>query len=384
MRFSIFVFISIFWLSLNAQSTITSRYLDIEVSENKVYTHTTTNKMVIWDVVKDTVLSVKKQVSCIGLQHNNLGAYISSEGAIMAEDANETWKAIGTVKGTPYFLLFDSKNKPAVLTDKGLYYNKRFFLPTEMHRIGNNEVSIDAKKMSKPTLTYVDKDDNIWITYDLGHFSELYIFDTKKGIFIRNKVLYVKDDKKETDYEKYLRDYREKQLKKYPFYVKKDQGRLVYKFPTELPIHYGIKSITQDNKGHYYFSEGLAFSNKKNGFFIYEKSNIPDFYKPIEKLEKDFKAEEEILGPLTFNTFNNSLYYYSSLGFFRIVPSVDRIRKELIIDPNTLLYNKLIPHVYGHLMQVTEFHFLDEERFVFLTTEYGFGYYDGENLAIFN
>lgn len=384
MRFSLFVFIGTLWMSLNAQSTITSRYLDIAVSENKVYTHTTTNKMVIWDVVKDTVLSVKKQVSCIGIQQNNLGAYVSSEGAIMAEDANENWKAIGTVKGTPYSLLFDSKNKPVVITNNGLYYNKRFFLPTETHRIGNNELSVDAKKMNKPTLTYVDDNDNIWITYDLGHFSELYIFDTKKGMFIRNKVLYVQDDKKETDWEEYLRDYKEKQFKKYPFYVKKDQGKMVYKFPTELPIHYGIKSITQDNKGHYYFSEGLAFSNKKNGFFIYEKSNIPDFYKPIEKLEKDFKSEEEILGPLTFNPFNNSLYYYSSLGFFRIVPSADRIRKELIIDPNTLLYNKLIPHVFGHLMQVTEFHFLDKERFVFLTTEYGFGYYDGENLAIFN
>ena len=340
--------------------------------------------MVIWDVVKDTVLSVKKEVSCIGIQHNNLGAYVSTDGNIITEDTSGNWKPIGMVKGKPFSIIFDSKNKPIVISDNGLYYNKRFHLPTETHRIGNSELSIDTKKMSKPTLTYIDHNDNVWITYDLGHYSELYIFDTNKGLFIRNKVLYVKDDKKETDYEKYLRDYKEKQLKKYPFFVKQDQGRFVYKFPTELPIHYGIKSITQDDKGHYYFSEGLAFSNKKNGFFIYERSTIPDFYKPIEKLEKDFKSDEEILGPLTFNPYDKSLYYYSNLGFYKIVPSADRIRKELIIDPNTLLYNKLIPHVYGHLMQVTEFHFLDENRFVFLTTAYGFGYYDGENLAIFN
>jgi len=35
-------------------------------------------------------------------------------------------------------------------------------------------------------------------------------------------------------------------------------------------------------------------------------------------------------------------------------------------------------------MNVTKILFMDKTRFVFLTKQYGFGYFDGENVNLFN
>lgn len=365
-----------------AQNAPQSKYTDIKTSGDMVYALTRSNKIVAWDVKKDTILFVQKDVACIGIKNNGTIAQIATDGNIKEYNGSD-WTTLGKAEGKPFALVYTSKNKHVAITSRGIYYNKRFFLPTESNRIGNGELSLSKKSLDEPSLVYIDNQDRLWITYNLGHFNDAYVFDTNKSLFVRDKILFVKDEKKEVDWDKYIKEYRNKQLKKYPFFVKKSGNDIVYKFPSEMPISYGIKSIAQDKKGSYYFSEGLAFSNK-TGFFCYEKSNIPDFYRPKENIEKSLKQEGEILGPLVYNKFNDTFYYYSNMGFFQTSIGSSRTAKELIIDPNVLLYEGMIEHVYGHLMNVTKFEFLDKNRFVFLTTEYGFGYYDGENLNIYN
>ena len=137
----------------NAQQHITSRYLDIEVNNNVVYTLTTSNKLVVWDVVKDTVTTIKNEVVCIGKQHQNLGAYITKSGDIVTENPKGNWNTVGSLQATAFSLHFDANNKPIVVSSDGVYYNKRYHLPTETNRFGNNTHSLETKKMLKPSLT---------------------------------------------------------------------------------------------------------------------------------------------------------------------------------------------------------------------------------------
>ena len=48
---------------------------------------------------------------------------------------------------------------------------------------------------------------------------------------------------------KRLNKHKKRQLKKYPYYVQKQGETYSYKFPAELPLYYGLKSICQNNKG---------------------------------------------------------------------------------------------------------------------------------------
>jgi len=118
--------------------------------------------------------------------------------------------------------------------------------------------------------------------------------------------------------------------------------------------------------------------------FEYQITSEKKFYTIVEHTENSFKKQNEIIGPMSYNRYNETLYYYSNYGFFKLHKEESKFTNELVVDPNVLLYTKKIPHNYGSVMNVKKMLFIDETRFVFLTKQYGFGYYDGENINLFN
>ena len=362
-----------------------SRYTDVTTKNDLIYSLSRTHKLVVWDMNKGDISYIKKEVSCIYTNQKNEVYCVTIDGEIQKEITANKWKKVGAFTGTPFAVFTTASNKIASISSKGVKYNNKYYMPKEKNRIGNGMYSFKNSKLRKPQLTYIDQKDRIWISYDFGKFSEVFIFDTKKSAFLDHKPLSIIDEKKTfNSKEDYLKDYRKKQFKKYPYHVKKLGKEFVYKFPTELPLYYGIKSITQDKSGNYYLSEGLAYSHKKNGVFEYLITPEKRFYSIVENSETSYKKQSEIIGPMEYNNFNESLHYYSNYGFFKLHKTESGYRNELVVDPNILLYTKKISHNYGSVMNVTKIRFMDKTRFVFLTKQYGFGYYDGENVNLFN
>lgn len=362
-----------------------SKYADITTKNNLVYALSKTNKLVVWDMQNGNLSYIKKEISCIYSNNKNEVFCVNLDGEILKETKPNQWKKVGAFTGTPYAIVTTSLNKIASISSRGIKYNNKYFMPSEKNRIGNGMYSFKNDKLRKPQITYIDNKNRIWISYDFGKFSEVFIFDTKKSAFINYKPLSILDEKKTfNSKEDYLKDFRKKQFKKYPYHVKKIGKEYCYKFPTELPLLYGIKSITQDKLGDYIFSEGLAHSHKKNGLFEYQTTQEKKFYTVTEHIETSFKKQNEIIGPLVYNKHNETLYYYSNYGFFKLHKKESKFTNELIVDPNVLLYTKKIPHNYGSVMNVKKICFLDKTRFVFLTKQYGFGYFDGEVINLFN
>lgn len=363
-----------------------SKYVNIEVKNSLVYAISKTNKLVVWNMNDGNIVYIKKNISCISKSKKDEMYCATIDGEILKEVGSNKWKKEGGFTGKPYAVFKTKNNQIVSLSSKGVKFNNKYFLPTEKHRIGNGMYSYKNNKLRKPNLTYIDSKDRIWISYDFGKFSEVFIFDTKKGSYINNKLLLVADDKKDyNSKEEYMAVLRKKQLKKYDFYMKKEGKGYSFRFPVEVPLYFGLKSICQDEKGNYYFSEGLAYSHRNSGIFAYTKTPTKDFYQVKEHLEKQLNLQRnEIIGQVAFNPYDKSLYYYSNYGFHKIINKDGKLINEPIIDPNVLLYEGAISHEYGKLINVKKIVFTGEEQFVFLTSQYGFGHFDSANINLYN
>ena len=189
---SLFVFIH-----LNAQNTIDfkSKYVDVFTKNNLVYALSTTNKLVVWNMGNGDISYIKKEISCIYSNNNQLYC-VNLDGEIQKEIKPNKWKKVGAFTGTPYAIVTTSLHKIAAISSRGIKFNNKYYMPTEKNRIGNGMYSFKNKKLRKPQLTYIDNKDRIWISYDFGKFSEVFIFDTKKSAFINHKSLSILDEKK--------------------------------------------------------------------------------------------------------------------------------------------------------------------------------------------
>lgn len=382
--FILLAFTSLNIIAQNKQLPV-SKYVNIEAKDSLVYAVSKTQKLVVWNIYTGNISYIKKNVSCIQQIKNKKILIATPEGEVLEETAKNKWKKVFAFTGKPYFVHKNSLNKYLAISSKGIKYNNKYYLPTEKNRFGNGIYSYKNKTLRKPDLIYVDKKDRIWLSYNFGKFAEVFIFDSKKSAYVNYRKLNVVDDQRDFNSEtEYLADLRKKQFKKYPTYVQKDKSGYIFKFPIELPLEYGLKSICEDKKGTMYFSEGLPYSHNKNGIYTYSKTSKPNFYSVRHNLEKGFKKQSEIIGPLVINPHNQELYYYSNYGVHKLIKKGNDYTSELIADPNILLYEGMIPHQYGSIMDVKKLIFTSENKFTFLTTQYGFGHFDGENVVMYN
>lgn len=91
---------------------------------------------------------------------------------------------------------------------------------------------------------------------------------------------------------------------------------------------------------------------------------------------------QEYLGPTCFNPFDNSFYYYSDKGFFKISKDKDSYSKALVFKPK-LKWTSGMAHSVGYQMSVKKFEFISSNELVFLTANNGIGYYNGKVVKYF-
>ena len=295
----------------------------------------------------------------------------------------------------PYILVFDKNSNPIVISDKGLIYEDKIFEPLNVKHnhifYGIKSMEDKKKVFMNPDLIFLDSKNRLWLTYDRGEFGEdILFFDLEKKEFYRDNYLMLDSDysltKDEDDI--YFQDLK----KTFPDEIKVTEKDTLYKFPNQLPIFNPIRGIVE-KEGKLFISQSLIHFSVDSHFSLLYDFDSGDFYKsfnltkillefvPYNQYEKDLYVNE-FLGPLHLSKFNNSVYYYSDKGFFRIIEDEGKYNKEFIFKP-WITWSATNRNNLGADINVTKFEFISEKELVFLTTNNGIGYYNGTEVKYF-
>lgn len=372
-----------------------SDYKNFEIINNTVYALTKGDVLVLFDLKKEKIIRIIDSVIAITKCNKKEVVYIKSDNKIIGFKSGIKEKIpAGFVL---YRLLYDNKNNSILITDKGLVYTNKRYNPTNIkyfHRFYKYKSQNDRTKVfHNPDLVYLDSHNRLWLTYDKGEFGEdILFFDLEKKEFFESDYLYLKDNSNKKDFYN-SKEYEGRLLDSFPDKIKNESNKLLFKFPNNLPIKYGVKGISENKKGemlisqslmHFYVSGELAIIKKTdlNGFYDSFSINEILEYEKINGAKRDFENLNEYIGTNTFNIFDNSFYYYSDKGFFKINQDMDNYSKQLFFKP-WITWTSGLANSVGYKMNVIKFEFIKEKEIVFLTSNNGIGYFDGNRVIYF-
>ena len=258
----------------------------------------------------------------------------------------------------------------------------------------------------------------VWFAYNEGEWGgNVCFFDLNKKEFIYDKWLRLDDDVKYLD----KNDYFEKLNKKFPELIKVTEKDTVYKYPYNSSISSVTKGVAYNNTGDLFITSSggghTMLYATKNNFHYYVDGTIvkiskeeKDYYKSCfdqeiledekykiafernfmgfknkdRELRENILTENEInkLGPITFNQFDNKLYFFSTKGFY-ILNNLDcTFTKKLFFSPPLTCKSQYERDYCLHL-NVVKFEFISEKEIIYLTKNNGIGYYNGERIKYF-
>ena len=258
-----------------------------------------------------------------------------------------SWVVISTYNENASGILFDSKNRCYLITDKGirdvqthkLYYSRNSL---------NHQITY-KDKWGKPYCFYIDKKDRIWLGFGYGEWGgNLFIFDTANKSFITPTL---------------------------------------DKFKIDL---WPIKSFFEDSNS-VYLSSGLQHMFTSGIIVRFDSLTATTLLLSEHNRSKssgnfNMKAmnDPEYIGPATYSSIDNSIYYYSQNGIFSGDRTKDLSKIEnwkLVVKP-TLHWKSGQPDAVGSPMNVLKIIILDKGKFVFLSQEDGIGFFDKDKLIM--
>lgn len=391
--FIFFLFLSVTALSQGKANLSHTKYEDYYTDGSFLYGLTTTDTLKIWDVLSVKLIEQITNVSAIASNKNNELCYVK-EGRIYNHDLNSVIST-DSIKGRVYKLFFDTENTPVVYSSWGVSY-KGEYLVARHHEDTGGAPYFDSRgenNLLQPQVCYLDDDDRLWLGFDRGEFGGgLVIFDIKTGLFQTPVWLfgvYMErfDKLKRSQKRSFKRlKIKESYSRVLPDLVKVIDNDTVIKFPYEI-IAERPKGIIGNKEGTLYVSESMVhFILSDVNLIKASKSEYEDFYK-VESLNGILDKDEsgyvtEYLGPVAYNTFNKHAYYYSHLGFFKIIENgKGKFSKELVLKPEILWGGQ--SNAVGSGMNVKKFDFIAADEFFFLTTHNGIGYFNGSMVKYF-
>lgn len=264
-------------------------------------------------------------------------------------DEQNSWVVISKYEGEIYGIVFDSKNMGFAIFDKGIedLITKKFYFTNK----SLNHQIIIKDKWGKPYCYFIDKNDVIWVGFGYGEWGgNLLAFQTKTMNFLNLS----------------LGD-----------------------FKIELSP---IKSFFEDSNS-VYVSAGLQHMMTSGIIVRIESSKVTTLFnsrshwsEPSGKECTQTMIEGEYIGPATYNSFNNSIYFYSQNGIFSGDKSKDLSKIEnwkLVVKP-TLHWKSGQPDAVGSPMNVLKITIIDEDKFIFLSQNDGIGFFDKDKLTMIN
>ena len=392
--FILFIFLSVTALSQEKANLPHTKYEDYYTDGSFLYGLTTTDTLKIWDVLSLKLIEHITNVSAIAPNKNNELCYVK-EGRIYNHDLNAIFSK-DSIKGMVYKLFFDTENNSVVYSSRGIYYKQKYYLPGEDDKLDGvwSQSSDKENILAEPQVCYLDQYNRLFLGFDRGEFGGgLVIFDLKTGLFQTPVWLFGiymdRLDKLKRSQKRAFKGLtlKESYLRGVPDLVKVIDNDTVIKFPYEIIAEHP-KGIIGNKDGTLYVSESMMhFLLSDVNLIKASKSGNENFYK-VESLNEILDKNEsgniaEYLGPVAYNTFNGHAYYYSHLGFFKIIEHDNgHFSKELVLKPKILWGGQ--SNAVGSGMNVKKFDFIAANKFFFLTTNNGIGYFNGSTVKYFH
>lgn len=384
--------------SVNAYQikVLNTNYKDFLTINKQIYAITKGDSLVVFDFEKGNIEKTIPNTFSIAKTSKNEIYYVNQKGQILLTKDFIKTKKINKVRGKHSKILVDKNDNSIVITTDGIFYKNNIYTPEKkcvIYRPNYSDYDQENYFFTIPTLTYLDKEEHLWLTYDNGEFGDdVWIFDLKTRKFYEDDYLYLKKNFDASFYK--TKEYKKQMTDSFPDKIKMLNNELVYKFPNNLPISKGVKGISENNKEEILISQSTMHFFISGRIAMLTKTNIPNFYKSFslnEILEYDevdgnelnnLSFIKEYIGPNNFNVFDNSFYYYSDKGFFKIIRNNNKYTKEFIFRP-WITWTSGMSHSLGYQMNVIKFEFISEKEILFLTSNEGIGYYDGKIIKYF-
>jgi len=386
--------------NIKGNTKLNVNYKDFIINENKIYSITENDSLIVWNVINIKIEIIIPNIRFIVKNKDDKIFLINKNGEIQSFEKDKKLKVIDKIENPIYSFFIDKENNFIVCTKKGIYYKKTYSIPTENDSLGNycciyNRSNFDKDSDGKPFVMYrasyrfLDSSNRMWLHCNNGEFgTSTYFFDLKNRTFKEDEYLSVGSyDLNEKDINEYYKLFK----LKYPNKIKITEKDTLYKFPYQLPIYNGIKGIAEDESGNICISQSLQHFSLDGNITCISQNDSEGFYKSDIKMNNilDRKKDKsldillEYVGPITYNKFDKSFYYYSSSGFYKIIKNEDNnYSKKLIIKPN-LSWEAGLAMSVGYQMNIIKFEFINKNEFIFLTANNGIGFFNGSIIRYF-
>lgn len=366
-----------------------TNYKEFEVFGNDVYAITKGDSLVRFNLLTNTKLLIENNVISFSKTTTKKLIIVKKNGQIINLDNNRN--VLDNINEKVYFIKSINDSSFIAVTEKGIYLNKNYYKSKNNYRIWKpkDKESKDSIFI-KPTSIFKSKD-KLWLNFEFGESgSSLLIFDINEKAFNNQNLLsgyWYEQILGNFEYKNQIDEY----LKKEHPYIFKNKNSLDLLFPNGLPVKH-IKGIAFDDKNAVFFSQSLIHFLVSGDLFKIETyvENEKEYYKinSVSKVlemitnENKTKSLNEYIGTCSYNNFNNSFYYYSDKGFFKIIEKEDKTEKELFFKPN-LKWDFGLSNALGYQMNVLKFEFISENEMIFLTSNNGIGYFNGTKVKYF-
>ncbi len=369
---------------------LNTNYKDFVIVNKSVYAITKGDSLISINLVNNKILFIQNKIKSISKSKKNKIVALTDTGEVLLQKDKSKFNLVDTFEGIPYKILIDKNNDFIIISSKYVRYKNENFVPEKDSPMYRKAGRVRPSSALIPIdVFYIDNENRIWLGYDAGEWGgDICFFDLNTKTFYTDKSLSsIFDDKHERLPKNDL-----ELLNEYPGKVKVIDKDTLIKFPYQLYIS-NIKGVSQNRDGDFFISESLMHFSVSGGLTILKKTEFDDYYKNVSLdciLEKDsiinvkgnYKFLNEYIGTNTINKFNNSFYYYSDKGFFKIIRNNNKYSKDFIFKP-LIYWTAGLPDAVGYQMSVIKFEFISEKEIVFLTSSNGIGYFDGKTVKYF-
>ena len=329
-----------------------TKYKDILVSNNIIWALTDDGRILIFDSTNgkqlDKNISADTDIILITKDKNGNPVITNKKKQVKRyNQSTNNWEVVGQYDAEPFGILVDSKGSYFSITANGIqdlatkefYFNKNSL---------NHQVTY-YDEWGKPYCFYIDKNDIIWLGFGYGEWGgNLFAFQTRNKTFL--------------------------DLSLGRFEIALNPIKSFFEDSTSLYITAGLQHM---------MIKGIIvkIDNLKTSILLNSNSHWSE---PTGKDSVKTMIDGEYIGPATYNSFNNSLYFYSQNGIFRGDKAKDLSlieNWEKVVSPKlTWKYGQ--PDAVGSPMNVLKLCIIDKTKFVFLSQNNGIGFFDGQKIVM--
>jgi len=366
-----------------------SDYKDFVVIDRTVYAITNGDSLVSFNLNDDKIEFIENNVVAVTKTSKDDLVLAKTDGSIFKK-IGENQNQIDFTEDKVFKILADKDDNYIVVTNKSVYYKKQNYIPETnlpmygRYRKNKNFIPIDV--------CFLDSDNRIWFGYDFGEWGgDICFFDIKNKKFSQAESLASLYNNK---YDVWPKN-NDTLLTEFPDKIKIKNNDTIIAFPHEFDLS-NIKGITEDGNGNIYTATSLMhmmldgsilkFIQVEEGY--YKTFEMKKILKHTIDINENLGVKivsvdiEEYLGPIQYNPFDGFVYYYTNNGFFKIIEKDNTYSKEFIFRPwITWIYG--MSNAVGYQMNVDKMEFISKEELLFLTSNNGIGYFDGEKVKYF-